>query len=120
MTIVILVDLALTLFPQLLPEQLKTESTTESNFENRNISPLAIATQFGWIVLFVLGMYFVGFFTATFSFAFVYIFIYGPERSLQRQGSISAAWAVGINVFLYGLFVQLLQVNSVFNFGFLP
>jgi len=120
MVVVIFVDLALTLFPQLLPEQLKKEPTTEGSFENKNISPLDIATQFGWIFLFIFGMYFVGFFTAAFTFAFLYIFVYGPEQVLHQRIAVSAAWAVGINVFLFGLFVELLQVGSVFNFGFLP
>lgn len=120
MLIVILVDLTLVLFPQLIPEQLRTESSSESSFEHRSISPVAIAKQFGWVLLFIFGMYYIGFFTAAFSFASLYVFVYGPEESLQRRFAVSAAWAAGISIFLYILFVELLQVGSVFNFGFLP
>lgn len=117
MTIVVLVDLVLTLFPQFLPDQLRTDSTTGSSFENRSISMVDVGKQFGWVICFLTAMYFVGFFTSTFAFAFLYIFVYGPEESLQRRAAVSAAWAVGINAFLYVLFVELLQVGSVFNFG---
>jgi hypothetical protein len=120
MAVVILVDLVLTLFPQLLPEQLRSESSTESSFENRNIRPVTIGIQFGWVLLFLAGMYFVGFFTATTTFAFLYVFVYGPEETPLRRFGVSIAWAAGINIFLYVLFVELLQVGSVFNFGFLP
>jgi hypothetical protein len=120
MTVVILLDLVSSLFPQIFPEQLQSKTSEMSGFENRNIHLIDIAKQFFSVILYLAGMYYIGFFTATFAFAGLYAFFNGPESSLKQRAVIGAAWATGINIFLYVLFVELLQVGSVFQFGFLP
>jgi hypothetical protein len=115
---VILLDALLTLFPQFLPSQLVEDSSASSGFENRDIGLLDVGKEFGWVFAYLAGMFYIGFFTATFGFAFLYILLNGPESSLVRRGAVAAAWAIGINVFLWVLFVELLQVSSVFQFGF--
>jgi hypothetical protein len=116
---VILLDAFLTLFPQLLPSGIVDDTSAGSGFENRDIGLLDVAKEFGWVLLYLAAMFYIGFFTATFAFAFLYILVNGPESSLVRRGAVAAAWAIGINVFLWVLFVELLQVSSVFQFGVL-
>lgn len=120
MLVVILVDLAMTLFPQLLPGRLQTDSSTTNSFGDRDIGAVDFAKQFGWVILYLAGIYYVGFFTSSFVFALLYVFVNGPESSPKRRAAIGVAWAVSINIFLYVLFVELLQVGSIFQFGILP
>lgn len=115
--IIILLDILLRVFPQFVPSTIRSDSSTDSGFEQRNIHPLAVVKQFGWVLMYLAGMFYVGFFTTTFLFALLYIYINGPESSRSRRLGIAVVWGLGINAFLWLLFVELLQVSSVFQLG---
>lgn len=117
---VIVLDLLVTTFPQVLPANLIPDSPVESGFGERNIGPFDIARQFGWVLAYLAGLNYVGFFTTSFAFAFLYIYSHDTDVARTRRLMASAVWSLFIVGFLWVLFVELLRVSSVFEFGLLP
>ena len=73
----------------------------------------------GWIVVYILAIEYVGFFTSTFVFMTAYIFIRDHELRGIRKYVEPPLWGLGICIFLYYFFVELLRVGSIFRLGFL-
>lgn len=74
----------------------------------------ALIKEMVWICVYVAGLFYIGFFTTTFLFVFMYIF----AKDLDIEGIwkfiVPAYWAVGITGLLYVLIVLVLE-----NFGIL-
>lgn len=118
--VAILVDLLITLFPELLPDSLVSESSSISGFENRNIRGIDVLKQFGWVFAFLASLQYIGFFTTTAAFSLLYIYVNDTESSTRSRVVAAVVWTLFINGFLWVLFIELLQVSSVFDLGFLP
>lgn len=83
------------------------------------IDAIGVAREMVWIGAFVLGVVYIGFFTVSIVFSLSYILI-NETSPIQRRIPISVIWTGVIIGFLYILFIQFLQVSSVWRLGFLP
>lgn len=78
-----------------------------------------VGKELGWILAYVLGIVYIGFFTVSIAFSVSYILV-NETSPLRRRIPMSIGWTGIILGILYVLFVQFLQVSSVWRLGFLP
>lgn len=99
--------------------------TDEEEEEDGNLAGLydlnsfGVSKEFVWLIVYVLGVVFVGFFTVSALFIIVYIMV-NETSELKRRIPLSIGWTAIIMAVLYILFVEFLQVSSVWRLGFLP
>lgn len=85
-----------------------------------DIDMLGVAVQMVWIVLYIVSINLVGFFTMSFAWSVAYILYHERGAPLSRRVVHSLVWSGAIVLALYVLFVNFLRVGSIWNFGFLP
>ncbi len=78
-----------------------------------------VSKELAWIIAYVIGIIFVGFFTSTILFINAYIFL-KETSSLKRRLALQAIWTTGVLLILYVLFIELLRVGAIFRLGILP
>jgi hypothetical protein len=93
-----------------------TEGETAGMYE---MDLVGVAKQMTWITGYVLGIIYIGFFTVSIAFIIAYIMIY-QTSPLKRRIPMALVWTAIIMTFLYVLFLEFLQVSSVWRLGFLP
>lgn len=84
-----------------------------------DLNPKQVTKHFAWLVLYLAGLVFVGFWTTNVLFPFVYIMTY--ETSPLPRRFVYYLLCTGVIVgTLWILFVELLNVQSIWRLGFLP
>ena len=84
-----------------------------------DLNPVGVTREMVWIVAYVLGVIYVGFFTVSAVFCLSYILL-KETSELRRRVPIAVVWTAVIMSILYLLFIEFLQVSSVWRLGFLP
>lgn len=84
-----------------------------------DLDMVGVTVEMGWIVAYVLAVIYIGFFTVSAVFIMAYILI-NETSELKRRIPLSIAWTGLILGMLYLLFLEFLQVSSVWRLGFLP
>ena len=83
------------------------------------IDLLGVGRELVWILAYLLGIIYIGFFIVSSAFSISYIL--AKETSpLRRRIPMAIGWTAIILGILYVLFIQFLQVSSVWRLGFLP
>lgn len=84
-----------------------------------DLNPKKVTKHFAWLVLYLVGLVFVGFWTTNILFPLVYIMKY--ETSPLPRRFVYYLLCTGVIVgTLWILFVELLNVQSIWRLGFLP
>lgn len=84
-----------------------------------DLNPKKVTKHFGWLLLYLAGLVFVGFWTTNILFPLVYIMKY--ETSPLPRRFVYYLLCTGVIVgTLWILFVELLNVQSIWRLGFLP
>lgn len=93
------------------------ESTEDTGIYD--INPRGVIKHFTWLVVYTLGLAFIGFWTTNLLFGVGYVMVNETSRTRKRiqWAVVSTAILIGI---LYVLFVELLQVQAIWRLGFLP
>lgn len=84
-----------------------------------DLNPLGVAKHFVWLVLYLVSLVYVGFWTTNIVFPFIYIMIY-ETSPLPRRFVYYLLWTGLIVGTLWLLFVELLKVQAIWRLGFLP
>lgn len=93
---------------------------SDSNLEGLyDLNTFGVAKEIVWLIAYVLGVIYIGFFTVSAVFSIVYILV-NETSELKRRIPLAVGWTAVIMGILYALFVQFLQVSSVWRLGFLP
>ena len=79
--------------------------------------PWRIGVITTWLILYLLSLYYVGFFTTNFLFMFFYVYIHEPIQGRYRKVLIPLACAVLTVVVLYFLFAEMMRVASIWRLG---
>ena len=96
------------------------EEEDDSNLEGLyDLNTVGVANEFVWLIVYVVGVVFVGFFTVSAAFCIVYVLV-NETSELKRRIPLALGWTAIILGVLYLLFVEFLQVSSVWRLGFLP
>lgn len=85
----------------------------------KSLIPFGMIREVGWVIAFVAALYYIGFFTGTFIFAFAYMLTHQEQLTLNEVLK-SLSLSIGIIGFLWFLFVYLMETSSIFRLGFLP
>jgi hypothetical protein len=80
----------------------------------------ALIKEMLWICAYVAGLFYIGFFTTTFIFVYIYIVVKDLETKGIQRFVVSGIWAAGITGLLYVLIVQVLKNYSFLRLGMLP
>ncbi|MFP9193322.1 tripartite tricarboxylate transporter TctB family protein [Natrialbaceae archaeon A-CW1-1] len=73
-----------------------------------------------WYFVYLLSLYYVGFFTTNFVFIFLYILIHEHTLSGIKRLVVPTIAASFTVVFLYVLFADLMRIGSIWRLGVLP
>lgn len=84
-----------------------------------SILPIGLLKEVGWVVAYVGGLYYIGFFTGTFLFTSLYILTHQDKLTKLAVGK-SIVLSSGIVGFLWVLFVHIMGTASVFRLGMFP
>lgn len=84
-----------------------------------DLDPVGVTKEMVWISLYVFGVMYIGFFTVSAVFCLAYILI-NETSPIRRRIPIAVVWTGFILGILYLLFLEFLQVSSVWRLGFLP
>lgn len=84
-----------------------------------DINPKPVAKHFVWLLLYIVSLVYVGFWTTNIVFPFAYIMIY-ETSPLRRRFVYYLLWTGLIVGTLWILFVELLKVQAIWRLGFLP
>ncbi|AUV80795.1 hypothetical protein C2R22_03265 [Salinigranum rubrum] len=96
------------------------EGEDDSDLEGLyDLNTVGVAKEFVWLIVYVVGVVFVGFFTVSAAFCIVYVLV-NETSELKRRIPLALGWTAIILGVLYLLFVEFLQVSSVWRLGFLP
>lgn len=71
----------------------------------------------GWLIGYLVGVYFIGFFTTTFLYSTLYIISHWEARNTKTV-VMAVAIAAGLVGFLWILFVELMNSAAVFRLGY--
>lgn len=85
----------------------------------KSLIPFGMIREVGWVIVFIAALYYIGFFTGTFIFAFSYMLTHQEKLTLNR-GLKSLSLSIGIVGFLWFLFVEIMGSSAIFRLGFLP
>lgn len=83
------------------------------------ISTKILLVELIWLTLFIHGIYYVGFFSVTAAFVFLYIMTH-ETSPLKRRTLLASGWTIGLVSFTYVLFIHVMNVQIIFRLGFLP
>lgn len=114
---IILIDLTLKIYPGLTFGESEPEDEIPTSAMELDMDPRGVVISVLWVIGYIIGMNYIGFFTTTVAFVFLYILVYSDAESLVRRILSAAAWSAGITGFAWVLFVEFLRVSSVFRFG---
>jgi hypothetical protein len=78
-----------------------------------------VSVQMAWIVGYVVGVYYIGFFTVSAVFSVVYVLV-NETSPMRKRIPMALTWTVLVLGLLYVLFLEFLQVSSVWRLGVLP
>lgn len=84
-----------------------------------DLNPRRVAKHFVWLVLYIGGLVYIGFWTTNIVFPFVYIMVY-ETSPLPRRFVYYLLWTGLIVGTLWILFVELLKVQAIWRLGFMP
>jgi hypothetical protein len=93
-----------------------SESQTAGLYE---LNLVGVSKEMAWVLAYVLGVIYVGFFTVSTVFGVVYVLV-NETSPIKRRIPLAIGWTAIIMTILYLLFVRFLQVSSVWRLGFLP
>lgn len=85
-----------------------------------NIQIRGVFIESIWLVAYITGIYFIGYFTATFIYIFTYLGVKASDPTDLRWHLVNLVYTGGILAFMYWLFLYLLKVGSIWRLGFLP
>lgn len=100
----------------LLSEPEQTKEVTQQMFD---LNMRAATKHLGWIILYVIGMVYIGFWTAAVLFLMSYIMIY-EQSPIPTRVKYVLSWSVLTVVVLWVLFVELVGVQAIWRLGILP
>lgn len=80
---------------------------------------VGVSKEMAWVLAYVFGVIYVGFFTVSTVFSLAYILI-NETSPIKRRIPLAIVWTGIIMGVLYLLFIQFLRVSSVWRLGFLP
>ena len=96
----------------------KAASRTE---DEEAIQPRSYITslfkEVGWLIGYLAGVYFIGFFTTTFFYTALYVLTHSEDRT-PKTGAIAVGIGLGVVTFLWMLFVELMNSAAVFRLGY--
>jgi hypothetical protein len=84
-----------------------------------DLQPRGVVKHFLWVIIYTLGLVYVGFWTTNIVFPLIYIMAYETSPP-PRRFVYFALWTALIVGVLWILFVELLLVQSIWRLGFLP
>lgn len=120
---VILIDILLktTRLRELLKKYMGDQSEDwlqESGFElDSELKLSRLAIEFGWVLSYCLAIYYVGFFISTAVYIFVYFFLRDSEEVVLRRAMKSGAFTIVLTGFVYVLYIEIMNVVSLFRLG---
>jgi hypothetical protein len=110
-------------FPRLEPDLIEDEGSEFDEYleqvDTMKVNGPQMLVELVWVVGYIVGMLYVGFFTSSFVFIFLYIYLRETRATGTMRYIIPLVWSTIINVFMYVLFYHLLRVSTVFDLGFL-
>jgi hypothetical protein len=107
------------LFPK--REQADAESDEEDDGGDPGIENLRPILRDGaLVILYLITVYYIGMFTSTFLFSFVYIFMNTDAPTILGKAKPAVTWSLGFVVAMYIMFVEILGSFALLSFGFLP
>lgn len=122
-TIAIIVLHIVTIFLNFNPSGMtgpNTEEFLEEDIEISNVDLVSLIREMIWIVGYVLGFFYIGFFTTTAAFVYSYIFVKDKDTSGLRRFIVPGYWSIGVTVFLYFILITVLEVYKILRIGILP
>lgn len=84
-----------------------------------DLDPVGVTREMAWIFAYVFCVLYIGFFTVSAVFIMAYVLI-NETSELKRRIPLAVVWTGLILGMLYLLFLEFLQVSSVWRLGFLP
>jgi hypothetical protein len=97
-----------------------SDSDTEGQMAGMyELDPVGVTKEMAWVLAYVLGVIYVGFFTVSAVFSLAYILL-NETSPIKRRIPLAIGWTAIIMGMLYLLFIRFLQVSSVWRLGFLP
>lgn len=99
-------------------DQASTGTGEEESIEPKSYV-LSLIKEVGWLIGYIVGVYYIGFFTTTFSYTTLYVLAHREKRT-PKTAVIAVSIGLGVVVFLWLLFVELMNSAAVFRLGYFP
>lgn len=84
-----------------------------------SVRPFGLISSVIWISLYLVSIYYIGFFTSSFAFIFIHIMAYHDDSFSSRLVS-ATLWSSAIVAILYVVLIRVLFLISILRIGLLP